>query len=131
METDYKLFGKKLEFILILLSIFLILWVIGISILSQSQSITSFIPSFLGIPILVMSALIYKFPKKRRLLYNINFFFGIIIFLGGLDIIRGIIGGNAFENLWADTSKIMMVIIGLIIVLIFINKIINKTNKKK
>ena len=76
MENDYKLYGKKLEFILILLSIFLILWGIGVSILSQSQSITSFIPSFLGLPILVLSALIYKFPKKRRLLYNINFFFG-------------------------------------------------------
>ena len=55
--------------------------------------------------------------------------FGIVIFLGGLDIIRGIIGGNAFENLWADASKIMMVIIGLIIILIFVKKIINKTDK--
>ena len=129
MENDYKLFGKKLEFILILLSIFLILWGIGVSILSQSQSITSFIPSFLGIPVLLMSALVYKIPKKRRLLYNINFFFGIIIFLGGLDIIRSVIGGNAFENFWADTSKTMMVIIGHIIVLIFTNKIKKKIKK--
>ena len=130
MESDYKLFGKKLEFILVLLSIFLILWGIGVSILSQSQSITSFIPSFLGLPVLVMSALIYKIPKKRKLLYNINLFFGIIIFLGGLDIIRSVIGGNPFENFWADASKIMMVIIGLIILFIFANKFKNQIKKK-
>ena len=39
--------------------------------------------------------------------------FGLIIFLGGLDIVRSIINGNAFENFWADTSKTMMLLTGL------------------
>ena len=39
--------------------------------------------------------------------------FGLIIFLGGLDILRSIISGNAFDNYWADISKLMMMLTGL------------------
>ena len=39
--------------------------------------------------------------------------FGLIIFLGGLDFVRSLVSGNAFENVYADFSKIMMLITGL------------------
>ena len=39
--------------------------------------------------------------------------FGLIIFLGGLDLIRSILIGNAFDNYWADISKLMMLLTGL------------------
>jgi len=39
--------------------------------------------------------------------------FGLIIFLGGLDFMRSLVSGNAFENFYADLSKIMMLITGL------------------
>ena len=39
--------------------------------------------------------------------------FGLIIFLGGLDFIRSLLIGNIFENVYADLSKIMMLITGL------------------
>ena len=39
---------------------------------------------------------------------------GLIIFLGGLDFIRSLVSGNAFENIYADLSKIMMLITGLL-----------------
>ena len=38
---------------------------------------------------------------------------GLITFLGGLDIIRLIVKSNLFNNLWADLSKMMMLITGL------------------
>ena len=44
---------------------------------------------------------------------HIVFLFGLVIFLGGLDFIRTIIGGNIFENYWADLSKLMMMLTGL------------------
>jgi hypothetical protein len=40
--------------------------------------------------------------------------FGLIIFIGGLDIIRGLTKGTTFDNMWADTSKLMMLLTGLI-----------------
>ena len=39
--------------------------------------------------------------------------FGLVIFLGGLDFIRTLGGGAAFENILADASKIMMLFTGL------------------
>ena len=39
--------------------------------------------------------------------------FGLIIFLGGIDFIRSLVSGNAFENVYADLSKIMMLVTGL------------------
>ena len=39
--------------------------------------------------------------------------FGLVIFFGGLDFIRTLAGGAAFENIWADASKIMMLFTGL------------------
>ena len=43
---------------------------------------------------------------------------GLIIFLGGLDIIRLIIKNNLFQNFWADLSKIMMSFTGLIFLIL-------------
>ena len=39
--------------------------------------------------------------------------FGLTIFLGGLDFVRSIFTGSVFENLWADISKLMMLLSGL------------------
>ena len=41
---------------------------------------------------------------------------GLIIFLGGLNFIRALAIGSAFDNIWADISKLMMLITGLIFV---------------
>ena len=37
---------------------------------------------------------------------------GLIVFLGGLDFFRSF--GNLFENYWADSSKLMMLITGFV-----------------
>ena len=38
--------------------------------------------------------------------------FGLIAFLGGLDFFRSLITGNTFQNVWADTSKLILLITG-------------------
>ena len=40
--------------------------------------------------------------------------FGLLTFIGGLDFIRGILKNNLFENFYADLSKLMILITGLI-----------------
>ena len=55
---------------------------------------------------------------------------GFIIFLGGLDLIRGLIQGNIFVNLWASLSKFMMMISGLSFIILCIKSFIfNRKNK--
>tara|TARA_B100000927_G_C16307546_1_gene406078 strand:+ start:153 stop:578 length:426 start_codon:yes stop_codon:yes gene_type:complete len=112
----FKIFGMTIEFFSFLYGLFLILWGIIISYISLSNSFTSYIPSILGIPILVFSLLSIKFIKQKKMLMHIVVFFGFIILLGGFDFFRSIINGNLFNNLWGDISKLMMLLSGLFFV---------------
>ena len=113
-KTDeFKALGITIEKLSIFYGIFLIVWGVIISFLSDSNSFTSYIPSLLGVPILIFSFLSIIFVNKKKMFMHIVVFFGLVIFLGGLDFIRIIIGGNIFENYWADISKLMMMLTGL------------------
>ena len=106
IKNEFKFLGKNIEFIAILYGLFLIIWGFGISYLSESKSLTSFIPSFLGLPIFLLSYLSIILPDKKKLLMHIVVTLGLIIFLGGLDFLRG------FSDI-SGSSKLMMLISGL------------------
>ena len=110
---EFEVFGLKIENLSVYYGLFLILWGIVISLISGSNSFTSYIPSILGFPIFIFSYLSIKFTSKKKMFMHIVVLFGLIIFLGGLDILRSIISGNAFNNYWADISKLMMMLTGL------------------
>jgi len=112
-NTEFKVVGLTMEKLSIYYGIFLILWGVIVSFISGSGSFTSYIPSILGVPILIFSYLSIKFISKKKMFMHIVVLFGLIIFLGGLDFIRSFVSGNAFENVYADLSKIMMLITGL------------------
>ena len=50
--------------------------------------------------------------QKKKLYMHIVVIFGLVIFIGGLDVVRALISGYAFKNLWADVSKLMMLSTG-------------------
>jgi hypothetical protein len=110
MNKEYTFLGLNMEKISILYGAFLIIWGLWVTSVTGSDSITSFIPSILGIPVITLSLLAIVLPKRKRLLMHIVVIFGLIILLGGLDFIRNI--ANPFENFWADASKLMMLITG-------------------
>ena len=110
--NEFKIFGLSIENFSVFYGLFLIFWGIMISLISGSNSFTSYIPSILGLPILIFSYLAIKFISKKKIFMHIVVLIGLLIFLGGLDFIRSIITGNAFENFWADISKLMMLITG-------------------
>ena len=112
-SKEFEVFGLKIENLSVYYGLFLILWGIVISLISGSNSFTSYIPSILGFPIFIFSYLSIKFTSKKKMFMHIVVLFGLIIFLGGLDILRSIISGNAFDNYWADISKLMMMSTGL------------------
>ena len=114
-KNEYTFMGLTMENISLIYGIFLILWGIGVSYLSDSNSITSYIPSIFGLPILLFAVLALLIPSKKKLLMHIVVTFGLIIFLGGLDFFRSL--GNPFENVWADSSKLMMMITGFLFTL--------------
>ena len=112
-NSEFKVVGLTMEKLSIYYGIFLILWGVIVSFISGSGSMTSYIPSILGVPILIFSYLSIKFVSKKKMFMHIVVLFGLIIFLGGLDFIRSLVTGNAFGNFYADLSKIIMLITGL------------------
>ena len=111
---EFTFLGKSIESVSIIYGIFLITWGVAVSFISGSNSLTSFIPSIFGLPILLFSILSVKFSNKKKLFMHIVVTFGLIVFIGGLDFSRGLIKGTSFNNMWADTSKLMMLTTGLI-----------------
>ena len=111
--SEFKVLGISIENFSIIYGIFLIFWGVVISLISGSDSFTSYIPSILGLPILIFAYLSIRFISKKKMFMHIVVLFGLIIFLGGLDFIRSIFTGSVFDNLWADISKFMMLLTGL------------------
>ena len=110
-DKEFLFLRLNIEKISIIYGLFLVVWGLLISYFSESVSMTSYIPSFLGIPVLLFSFLAFKFPNKKKLFMHITASFVLIIFLGGLDVLRGI--SNIFDNFWADLSKLILLFTGL------------------
>ncbi len=112
-KKEFKIIGLNMESISILYGIFLILWGLLVNFASSSSSLTSLIPSIMGIPILFFSILAIMFFNKKKLMMHIVVFFGLLVALGGLDIFRSFFSGNFLNLFWADISKLMMLITGI------------------
>ncbi len=121
-KLHFQFLGLTVEKISIFYGIFLIIFGIFISIVSNSNSLTSYIPTFFGIPIFAFGYLSIRYPEKKKLFMHIIVLIGLIIFLGGLDFLRSY--PNFFENLWADISKLSLLISGLIFTYINIQSFI-------
>ena len=111
MVQEFKFLGYNMEKISSFYGIFLIIWGVFISLFSQSSSITSYIPSLIGVCILFFSLLALYVPRRKKLFMHIVVFIGLVVVLGGLDILRSI--DTIFINFWADISKIMMLLTGI------------------
>ena len=129
-NKDFKAMGLTMEKLSICYGLFLIIWGIIISLISKSGSFTSYIPSFLGLPILIFSYLAIKFNAKKKIYMHIVVLFGLIIFFGGLDFLRSLITGTAFENTWADISKLMMLLTGSFFTFLCIKSFIHARKSK-
>jgi len=111
-NLEFKVFGLNIETFSVFYGSFLIFWGLLVSFISGSNSLTSFIPSFIGLPILIFSNLSIKFISKKKFFMHIVVLFGLIAFLGGLDFFRSILNGTVFQNIWADISKLILLTTG-------------------
>ena len=121
-KNEYTFFGQHMENISVAYGILLIVWGVGITLISGSDSFTSLIPAVLGVPVLIFGILSIVFPNKKKLFMHIVVTVGLIIFLGGLDFLRSL--GDPFQNVWADTSKLMLMISGFLFTFLCIKSFI-------
>ena len=123
MVQEFKFLGYNMEKISSFYGIFLIIWGVFVSLFSQSSSITSYIPSLIGVCILFFSLLALYVPRRKKLFMHIVVFIGLVVVLGGLDILRGI--DTIFINFWADISKIMMLLTGIFFIFLCVKSFIH------
>ena len=128
-KKQFLFLNLNIEKISIYYGSFLILWGLLISYISNSTSLTSYIPSFLGIPVLIFSLLSVKLPSKKKLFMHLTALMGFIIFLGGLDFLRNF--EDLFSNFWADLSKLMLLITGFCFVYINVKSFIFIRKKRQ
>lgn len=112
LKNEFTVFGYEMEKVTVAFGFFLVFWGVAVSMIAQSDSITSFIPSILGLPLILFGYLTLKIPSRKKLFMHLVVLFGLIIFLGGLDVIRSYPG--IFSNFWADLSKLMLAVTGFI-----------------
>ena len=122
MNEEFKWCGLTVEKLSVYYGVFLISWGFVISFISDSDSFTSYIPSVLGLIVFLFSVLAIKIPNKKKLFMHIVVLFGVVIFLGGLDVLRSL--DNLFDNYWADLSKLMLLVTGFCFTVINIKSFI-------
>lgn len=112
-NDEFKVLGRTMDNLSITYGIFLIIWGVGISWISGSDSMTSLIPTFLGFPIFLFGWLARLKPAKKKLFMHFSVSFGLLAFVGGLDFLRGI-GSELgpFNNIYAGSSKLMLLLTG-------------------
>lgn len=88
--------------------LFLMVWGVGVSVLSDSDSITSYFPSFLGVPIAVSGWLAKTQPEKRKLWMHIAVTFGLLCALGGTRFFM--VMGDGID--YASGSMLMLLLTG-------------------
>lgn len=110
-EQAFKVIGFTMPRLTLIYGIFLVLWGAGFSI--GSESITSWIPSFMGLPILIAGLAAEKFPAKRKLWMHVAVIFGLLCSIGGTRFFSGL-GNEAgpFSNPKAASSQLMLFVTG-------------------
>ena len=112
-DSEFTFFGQKVEKITLAIGLAMIIWGGVVTMISDSQSLTSLIPSALGLPMLVFGYLAIRYEHRKSLFMHLAVVVGLIMFIGGLDIIRTLLGnGTVFKNFWADLSKLFLLVFG-------------------
>ena len=87
--------------------LFLLSWGLIATYLSEAQSVTSFLPSLLGLALLV-SGEMAKIPEKKKLWMHVAVTFGLIGALGGTRFFMVMADGLNYAN----SSMLMLLLTG-------------------
>ena len=87
---------------------FLLLWGVAISVLSNSNSITSYFPSLLGVPLMLSGIMTLRMPEKRKLWMHVAATFGLLCAIGGTRFFMVMSDGINY----ASGSMLMLLVTG-------------------
>ena len=121
MSEQFTVGGQSIPNITTGYGAFLVVWGVVISIVSGSESITSYFPSLLGLPLLISGVLANKIPEKRKLWMHIAATFGLLCAIGGTRFFMVMSDGINY----ASGSMLMLLITGSIYTYICVQSFIH------
>tara|TARA_B100000282_G_scaffold181803_1_gene132079 strand:+ start:139 stop:525 length:387 start_codon:yes stop_codon:yes gene_type:complete len=121
MSEQFTVGGQSIPNITTGYGAFLVVWGIVISQISGSNSITSYFPSLLGLPLLISGVLANKIPEKRKLWMHIAATFGLLCALGGTRFFMVMSDGINY----ASGSMLMLLVTGSIYTYICVQSFIH------
>jgi peptidoglycan/LPS O-acetylase OafA/YrhL len=124
-ENEFEVFGLNSARVSVIYGVILVVFAVLISLISGSDSLTSYIPAMFGLPILILGLIAVWAPSKQKLVMHINVVIGLLIFLAGLSVIPSLVSGvNLNTNLWANVSKLFMSLTGALYLTICVKSFI-------
>ena len=109
MEQPYTFLGFEIPQLTQIVGGALILEGIGFYFGTGMESFTAFIPSFIGLPLLILGVAAGRIPEKRKLIMHIAVVIGLFCALGGLmsipSLVQGDLGGSTI-------AQLLMLVIG-------------------
>ena len=121
MSEQFTVSGQSIPNITTGYGAFLVVWGVVISLVSGSESITSYFPSLLGLPLLISGVLANKIPEKRKLWMHIAATFGLLSAIGGTRFFMVMSDGINY----ASGSMLMLLITGSIYTYICVQSFIH------
>lgn len=121
MSEQFTVGGQSIPNITAGYGAFLVAWGVVISLVSGSESITSFFPSLLGLPLLISGVLANKIPEKRKLWMHIAATFGLLCAIGGTRFFMVMSDGINY----ASGSMLMLLVTGSIYTYICVQSFIH------
>ena len=121
MSEQFTVGGQSIPNITTGYGAFLVVWGVVISLVSGSESITSFFPSLLGLSLLISGVLANKIPEKRKLWMHIAATFGLLCAIGGTRFFMVMSDGINY----ASGSMLMLLVTGSIYTYICVQSFIH------
>lgn len=124
-NPEFLVIGQNMERVTTIYGAFLIIWGVAVSTISGSGSITSLIPSMIGLPMVILGITSSLLPKTKKMLMHIAVLIGLFAFIGGADFFRGFSSEEgAFSNPWAAISKLMLFTTGFVFTILCVKSFI-------
>lgn len=109
MDQPYTFLGFEIPQLTLLVGGTLVLEGLGFYIGTGMEHMTSLIPGFVGLPLVLLGIMAGRMPERRKLLMHIAVTFGLICALGGLMGISSLIQGELDGSTYA---QLLMLVIG-------------------
>ena len=103
MEQPYTFLGFEIPRLTQIVGGALVLEGLGFYVGTGMEHTTSLIPSFVGLPLVLLGFLAGSMPERRKLLMHIAVTIGLVCALGGLmgisSLVQGDMGGSTYAQL--------------------------------